>query len=263
MTTLEEEARRIIRLAASKDLVLRVFGGIAVGFHCEHASHKTLSRTYGDFDLMALKGDYSKIKRFFEEELGYIGHKMFNAINAKKRAIFYSPDGSMEAEIFFDQFEMCHTLRFDKKRLLADPNNLTIPIAELVLTKLQVIELTEKDIKDTVALFIDHVFSDHDKEAINVRVITKLLAIDWGWWRTVTENLQKVKTFIKDYDLEPEHQKLVNDRLDQLQKAIANEPKSRKWKMRARIGEKKRWYTIPEVGTTYSPLQDPASPKKE
>lgn len=263
MTTLAEEARKIIDLANSKGLILRAFGGIAVGFHSEYAIHEALSRTYGDFDLMALKGEYSKIKRFFEEELRYIGHKMFNAINAKKRAIFYSPDGSMEAEIFFDVFEMCHTLQFDKKRLLADPNNLTIPLAELVLTKLQVIELTEKDIKDIVALFLDHNLADHDTETINLGVITKLLATDWGWWRTVTENLQKVRAFIADYDLKTEHQKLVIYRLNQLQKTIDNEPKSRKWKMRARIGDKKRWYAIPEAGTTYSPFQNQETLKKE
>ncbi len=261
MTTLEEEARRIIDLAKSKGLVLRAFGGIAVGFHSEYATHKALSRTYGDFDLIALKKDYSKIKRFFEEELSYVGHKMFNAINAKKRAIFYSPEG-FEVEIFFDQFELCHMLRFDKKRLQADPNHLTIPLAELILTKLQVVELTEKDIKDVVVLFLDHDLADHDQEMINVGVITKLLATDWGWWRTVTENLQKMRAFIKDYDLEADNKKPIIDRLNQLQKAIDNEPKSRKWKMRARIGEKKRWYAIPEAGTTYNPLEDQASKKK-
>ena len=66
---------------------------------------------------------------------------------------------------------------------------------------------------------------------------------DWGLWRTITRNLDSVAAHLSAYDVDRD---LVSARLDDLQRRIDAAPKSRGWRLRDRIGERKRWYELPE-----------------
>ncbi len=120
---------------------------------------------------------------------------------------------------------------------------MSVPLAELLLTKLQIVELNEKDVRDTVALLSAHEIGDTDGETLNGARVAQLCAQDWGLWRTITRNLEAVGEHVDRYDVDRE---TARRRLAELQQRIEDEPKSRGWRMRAKIGERKRWYELPE-----------------
>ncbi len=143
---------------------------------------------------------------------------------------------------------MCHELNF-AGRLEVD--EYTVPIEELLLSKMQVIELNEKDIKDSFAMLVDHDIAEvDDRETIDSRFIAKLCSDDWGWYKTLTMNIDKITDLAPDF-LDEKEREVVVDRLGRLRRVIEEAPKSMKWKMRARVGEKKRWYELPEDVVTH------------
>jgi hypothetical protein len=118
----------------------------------------------------------------------------------------------------------------------------TVPLAELLLTKLQIIELNEKDVRDTVALLLEHDVTDGDT-GVNASHIASLCAADWGLWRTISHNLETLRGRLESYDVDHE---AVSTRVSLILERMEAEPKSRAWRIRAKVGERKRWYELPE-----------------
>jgi hypothetical protein len=138
---------------------------------------------------------------------------------------------------------MCHEIPLNDRLRVQDR---TVPLAELLLTKLQIIELNEKDVRDALLLVHGHPVADEDGDAINGARIAELCAGDWGLWRTITENVAKVRERATNYDVPADAQQRMAGRLQEVLDRIESEPKSRGWKLRAKIGERKRWYELPE-----------------
>jgi len=183
------------------------------------------------------------MKKLFVD-LGYAPRDVFNALQGDTRLIFNDVNNGRRVDIFLDIFEMCHRLDF-KDRLLLD--KYTIPLADLLATKLQVVEITEREYRDIISMFNDHEISDSDDpETINGRYLAKLCSQDWGIYKTFSINLGNISAALDQYNLNPESQKTVRKRIQDLTTRIENEPKSMGWKVRARIGEKKQWYELPE-----------------
>jgi hypothetical protein len=147
-------------------------------------------------------------------------------------------------DIFLDVFEMCHSFNF-KERLEIDAK--TIPLADMLITKLQIIDVNEKDLKDMVCLFADHDVGDSDGEMINGNYLAKLCASDWGVYKTFTMNLDKLLGKVGDLSLEEDTKASIEGRIVKLRKMIEDHPKDLKWKMRARVGERVKWYDLPEA----------------
>ncbi len=122
----------------------------------------------------------------------------------------------------------------------------TLPLAELLLTKLQIVELNEKDMRDLCALVLDHPFGEGDVETFNLPFISSLCAGDWGLWKTVTANARRVRDFADAYSLADEQKETIRQRMDGFVQALDAAPKSLKWKARAKIGERVKWYDLPE-----------------
>jgi hypothetical protein len=197
-----------------------------------------LSREYGDLDFASAKkssGDLQKLMR----DLGYEPHLGFNAMNGRERLLFYDNPNERQVDVFVSSFRMCHEIPLEK-RLAVDED--TVPLAELLLTKLQIIELNEKDVRDTVALMLEHELTIDDS-GVNSWQISELCAEDWGLWRTITRNLEELRARVAGYDVDRD---LVSERVTLLLERIEATPKSRSWRMRAKIGERKRWYQLPE-----------------
>ena len=240
---MEEEARRVIDAAREQGVHLRVIGGLAVKLRCPSAEHRALSRTYGDLDLVGYRSQRPQIHQVMES-LGYLPNKRFNALQGHRRLLFERAERGYALDIFLDVFVMCHQLNF-LGRLELD--EYTVPLAELLLSKLQIVELNEKDVKDTYALIQDHEFGEGDeREEIDIRFITELCGSDWGWYRTVTWNIDKVLTLAEDYLEEGATREQIASRLRYLGQVIEGAPKSLRWKSRARLGERVRWYNVPE-----------------
>ena len=242
-TTRVDEARRVIDGARERGVHLRVIGGLAVKIHCPSAQHRGLARTYGDLDLVGYRRQRAEIGQVLEE-LDYVPNRRFNALQGHRRLLFVHPDETFDVDVFLDVFPMCHELNFVGR---LEEDEYTVPLPELLLSKLQVIQLNEKDVKDIYAIVRDHEVAKSDApEVIDIRFITRLCRNDWGWYKTVTMNVDRVLALAGDY-LDPgEARDTITGRLRRLREAIEAAPKSIKWKARAAIGERVQWYQLPE-----------------
>jgi hypothetical protein len=209
---------------------------------CPSSTKPGLARRYVDIDLVGLSKQSSAIKKLFGG-LGYIPRDKFNAMYGDRRLIFNDPEHERRVDVFLDVFQMCHSLEL-KNRLRLD--GLAIPAADLLATKLQIIEINQKDYKDIFAILLDHEVGSADGDTINGQYLAKLCGGDWGIYKTLTTNLGKLSGAMASIDV-AEGRPVVEQRIEKLSKMIEDEPKSLKWKLRARVGERTPWYNLPEA----------------
>lgn len=239
-----EEAKTLIGEATKKGVILRVLGGVAIKHHCPRASQPPLDRRIADIDLFGLSKQSTAIKRVFTD-LSYVPAQMFNALHGNKRLMFFEPSSHLRRDVFLDSFEMCHKFDF-RKRLKID--NFSISLSDLLMTKLQVVEIEERDYKDIVCIILDHELGSLDAEnSINKDYIADICSNDWGVYRTFTQNLEKTLAYLEKLSLEDAEKEAAQEKMKALGEAIETAPKSLKWKTRSLIGDKMSWYDEPEV----------------
>lgn len=235
-----KKALNLIESANAKGLYLRVLGAVAFRLRCPKFGHLLgKTRAITDIDLVAYGKQIGQIEKHLLEN-GYEMRTTSIASVAARRRIFYDKQNGFSIDIFLDRLEMCHDIDFKGRLELDYP---TIPLAEMLLEKLQIVQINEKDVKDVIVLLREHEIGNKDEETINAKYIAKLLADDWGFYYTATTNLNKIKNLLDHYkELVENDKKLIENRIDNLLNAIDREPKSLGWKMRAKIGTKKQWY---------------------
>jgi hypothetical protein len=239
-----EEAKRIIDEAEKTNVTLRLLGGLAIRVHC-HGQHPSHIRAYHDTDFFGLRGQSTQIELLFRK-LGYVPNPRYNYLHGYKRLTFYDKSHDRNVDVFLDRFEMDHELDF-KSRVGLD--RYTIPLTDLLLTKIQVVKVTEKDLKDTLAILEDHqVGCKSDKEMVDLEYITKLCSRDWGLYKSIMASLDTLESFISGHKLAVRDEMAVMKKVKAIREAIAERPKSLRWKIRARIGERMRWYQEVEEG---------------
>jgi hypothetical protein len=234
------EGQRLLARAAEADVPLRLLGGVAIRLRAPGELLPAFRRTYADLDFVTAKRGAGRAAELFRNE-GYEPHVAFNALHGKERLLFFDVDHDRQVDIFVGAFAMSHKIPLDA-RLEVDP--VSIPLAELLLTKLQIAQLNEKDIRDALALLEGHPVGDADGETVNAGRIAALCGADWGLWRTITGNLDTCCALAPGYDVPNRAE--VEARLQELLRRIEAEPKTRSWKLRARLGERKRWYELPD-----------------
>jgi len=139
---------------------------------------------------------------------------------------------------------MCHNIDYEGR---LDVDSPTVPLAELLLQKLQIVQTNEKDVQDTIILLLEHEIGKTDKNEINEDHIAKVLADDWGFYYTVNTKIGEIKQRLDKYEaLSAQDKALLVERLDKLQKRIEQEPKGFQWKMRAKAGPSVKWYRVVE-----------------
>jgi hypothetical protein len=228
----------VLDAARQAQLVLRATGGVAVWLRCPSAREAPLARDFKDLDLAAPAG-IARPTTALLESLGYVPDEEFNQLHGHQRLYFWDATNNRQLDIFIERMTMSHDLDLAKRIALDDD---TITLADLLLTKLQVFEINEKDLKDAAALLADHSL---DGGEIEVDRVTSLLGSDWGWWRTATENLDRVAAYAASLD-RFEGAATVTGRVEELKQRIDQAPKSMRWRARARVGERMRWYELPE-----------------
>jgi hypothetical protein len=237
------EAIRVLGLAGGKGIALRLLGGVAIYLRCPSARSGSFARSYGDIDFVGHARQSSEIKRLFGD-LGYVPRERFNAMHGGRRLAFADLAQQRRVDLFLDVFEMCH--KFDlRERMEIDRQ--TIPLADLLVTKLQIVQTNEKDVGDAISLLVDHEVGGTDlRDTINGEYLAKLCSEDWGIYKTITVKLAMLAAVAEEWDMKEPERKLVVQRTEQLSAAIERAPKSLTWKMRAAIGERVRWYELPE-----------------
>jgi len=154
--------------------------------------------------------------------------------------IFHDPAFGRHIDVFYNALEFCHPISFVGR---LEIEQYTLPLAELLLEKMQIVQINEKDLIDSIMLLREHPLGDNDLETINTTLITRTLSNDWGFWRTMTGNLKLLDGKLEQYDvLTDQDRSVVHERINDLLQKIETAPKSLRWKMRARIGEKVKWY---------------------
>jgi hypothetical protein len=236
------EANRLLAAAAEADVPVRLIGGLAVRLHVPSGTEPIFEREYKDIDLVTLKGKSRKVTDFMTS-MGYEPDRVFNATNGHRRLLFYDIGNSRQVDVFVGSFEMCHDIPITERIALATHS---IPLAELLMTKMQIVELNTKDQTDIVTMLYHHEVAEDDVERINAARVAELCASDWGLWRTMKMNVERVREALATSGLPEDGQQLVMKRLDELWERVEAEPKSAKWKLRNRVGDKKRWYEEPE-----------------
>jgi len=239
-------ATSIVNAAEEKGVRLRLLGAIAFRVHCPKYEylHRGLGRSISDLDFIGYSKQRGQIEELFLE-LGYVKRPPSLVTAYSLREIYMHPSQNIVIDVFFDKLQMSHDIDF-KNRLEVDSP--TIPLAELLLQKIQIVQLTEKDVKDIVVLMREHEVTNHDKEAINLPYISKILANDWGFYYTATTNLRKVGGLLSSFDQLSETDKLdIKAKIEKALQSIESEPKSFSWKMRARVGPSKKWYREVEI----------------
>lgn len=236
------EAERLAVLAKEEGVTVRLLGGVAVRVHGPEPPPAAFVRDYADLDFVTARKGSASTQRFFARA-GYSPQVAFNALNSQERLLFFDDENGRQVDVFVGAFRMCHAVPLEG-RLELEPR--TIPLAELLLTKLQVIEVNEKDVRDALALLHAHEVGDSDEETVNAARVARLCAEDWGLWRTITANLVTCRDRRDEYDLPPEERAEIGRRIDALLDRVEQEPKSRGWRLRAKVGERKRWYDLPE-----------------
>jgi hypothetical protein len=237
----ENELQRILKFSEHEGVTLRVIGSLAFQMHCPNYGYlqAAMGRAYTDIDFASYRKDTRQIKEMMKN-LGYEELQEVFIVSEGDRAIFHQTNGTLHVDIFYDKLDFSHVISW-KDRLEVDTP--TIPLAELLLEKMQIFQINEKDIIDTIMLLLEHPLGDHDNEVINIDRVSQLLSRDWGLWRTTTMNLEKVKQMAGHYSqLSDEEQAHVVSQVEQSLQRIEGVPKSRGWKLRSRVGDRVKWY---------------------
>jgi len=234
-----EAAVQIIDMAESRGVRLRLLGGLAFKSLCPSANDSHYFRENKDIDLMGKREDTKDIMKTMET-LGYKPRDVFNKLNMGQRLIYYDLGNRRRVDIFLDEFVMCHRFNF-KESILA--GTYTLPVTQLVMTKLQVVEKTDKEYLDLLAVFRDFPVTEVGG-GIRGDEIADLCSKDWGMYTTFRKSLEATSARAQILDA-GERDRIV-PRIRALLGMMESRPKSLSWKMRARIGEKARWYELPD-----------------
>jgi hypothetical protein len=237
----EAEARRLVEAARSEGIVLRLVGALAFAHHCPRYRYlqEALGRHYTDIDFAAYGRDAERLRTLLARQ-GYREQPRVYIDSEGTRIVAEHPHTGLHLDVFLDRLEFCHTIPWAGRLECDDP---TIPLAEMLLQKMQIVQINEKDIIDTIMLLLEHPVGESDDETINVGYVARLCARDWGLWRTVSGNLDKVRRMAQRYERLPDQEKArLTEQVRRIEQRLAEEPKTLAWKTRALIGERKKWY---------------------
>jgi hypothetical protein len=239
-----EESVQVVRAANAKGIPLKLLGGQAVRLLCPLFPHR--ARNDQDMDFACVSSRKRDVIDFFAE-LGFQGDARFNTLHGDRQMYFTTADGQTSVDVIMDKLNMCHVLEF-AGRIDRMPDTLDVP--DLLLSKLQIVELNEKDVHDLFHLFSAFEARPGDElGTIGLDRIGSVVSGDWGWWRTATMNLDKLAQLADGdhQDLVPEARRFEPAEQARRVRTFCDEvPKTMKWKLRAKVGDRVQWYELPE-----------------
>jgi hypothetical protein len=238
-----DEGQRVIEAAEDRDLTVRLIGGTAIYQHSA-AAREAFERDYRDVDFVGYRAEEDEIVDLMTD-LGYQQNQRFNTMR-RFRLEFTDPVNERKADYILDRFDFCHQWSLTER---LEEDHPTIPIEDLLLSKLQIVEGSDRDVRDILAMLVDHPVEAgaDDPDTIDPEYISELTSTDWGLCKTVRMSLDRVEQYADDNDL-PVDRSPIDRRVGTLRGAIEDRPKSLRWKLRSIVGERKQWYKRPELG---------------
>ena len=244
MTDPVAEGLRLVTAAEAEQLRLRMLGGVAVRSRCPRSFQGPLAREYRDLDFVIARRQARGLTTFLNRN-GYGADERFNSMHGESRLLFRDLAGGRRLDVFLGTFAMCHSLNLEPRLSLHDS---TLSPADLLLTKLQVVELNRKDVQDALALLLDFppIFGPNKPgEELDVGVVVGICGRDWGWYTTLNDNLEQLVARAAEF-VSRDESVLVGQYARVIKDAIDRAPKSVGWRLRAKIGRKLPWYELPE-----------------
>jgi hypothetical protein len=235
------EAARLLDAARDQHAILRLIGGLAISWICPSAGRPPLARDYVDLDFATTAKDGAALDALMKAH-GYEPDEMFNTVHGASRLYYHDRSNDRHVDVFVDVMQMCHRLRFSERIELMKS---TLTPSDLLLTKLQIVQINHKDVLDLMALLYDQQLVDGAPDALDPTFLGTLWGRDWPLWRTSQLTLAKVRTEI-DEILPEGMRQMVKERIAQLEEVLVTGNKSLAWRLRARIGDRLRWYELPE-----------------
>ena len=250
-----DDARRIVEEASQRGICVRLLGAVAIRLNSSKYADLFLrldrlksENKFTDVDLAAYGKQRLQVRRLLHD-LGFEVNRQSLLMHGNSRMIFENAQKGYSIDVFFDKLQFSHDVEFgrgpDGGRLGLNP--LTLPSVDLVLEKLQIHEINEKDLKDLVLLFAANTVGNSDDEnVINGKHIASVLSNDWEFWYDTKLNLEKLLKFLNNYVdqklIEAEAAATVRSRVEQLTRFIDEEPKSKDWQKRSKAGSEKKWW---------------------
>ena len=250
------DAVRIANMAQSNSVVIRILGALAVRIHSHNSADLFVKlgrlgntdRLFTDVDFVGYSKQKGKLRALFEDQLKF-KPDIWSLLHMKDRIIYTHPDGVYKVDIFLDRLIFSHEVNFgsDPKNGRLELDFPSISLADLMLEKLQIHEINEKDVKDIIILLHEHsIGAEQDRESIDAKYIASTLANEWGFWYDATTNLNKVGTLAADYAakglVSNEIVADVQSKIIELKQFIDAEPKSKNWIQREKVGIEKQWW---------------------
>lgn len=254
-TVFLDEARRLVEKAEEQGIPLRVVGGVAFRIHCPNYAdlytrlRRLDSTEFLDVDFVSLSKRSSKLPAFFKSagfKKPIMGAGLLVQATSVSRQMYEGP--AFKVDVFLDKMVMCHTIDFRDRIDLDRP---TVPLADLLLTKLQIVEINLKDAKDAAVLLREHRIGSGDTEAIDAEYIARVLSRDWGFYYTCQNNLRKIRdSFISAMPaLDTVDRADISKKIEDLVGRVDEEPKSLAWRVRSKVGTRQKWYSEPSAMT--------------
>jgi hypothetical protein len=248
-----DEALTLVRDAEAEGIRLRILGSIAYRLQCPNNLHlfEDTKRVLTDVDFGAEKKQNRAIRQFLMAR-GYVPDEGIYVASEGARHAYVHRDTGLNVDVFADELYFCHKIPL-KDRLGLD--NLTISTTDLLLEKMQIVEINLKDFKDTIVLMLEHPLSSQQTgtKSLDVGYIVSMMRQDWGFYYTFTTNLKRVPDYFGEFpSIQEQQRSLVQERVNSLLEAIEAAPKSLGWKMRSKIGTRSLWYQeVSEKGRQY------------
>lgn len=236
-----EQAEHILNEANQRKLTLRLVGALAFHLHCPAFNyiHRESQRYFTDVDFAAYIEQQSAIEKMFTE-MGYLEDQRIKTVPGLKRSIFFTRNHAWHSDVFYDVLDFSHEINLRGRLEIDYP---TISLVDLLLEKMQIVKINEKDVIDTLMLLREHGVGSHDDETINIDYLAITCKSDWGLWKTVTANLDKVNRLADQYEVLTTDDKVtIRDRLQRMLQRIEEEPPTLRWQLRSRVGERLKWY---------------------
>lgn len=234
------QALNILEQAKARNLTLRLIGALAFHLRCPafNRIQRETGRFFTDIDFVAYFPQIRGVEQLFRD-LGYDEDRRIKSVPGVRRSIFYHRDRPWHTDIFYDVLDFSHEIDLRGRLELDYP---TISLADLLLEKMQIAQINEKDIIDTLMLLREHEVGD-SADAAPVQHVARVCKADWGLWKTVTTNLEKVDRLADRYEvLSADDRRIIRRRLHGIATRIDREPATLRWRLRSRIGARLKWY---------------------
>ncbi|MFW9805523.1 MAG: hypothetical protein ACFFFK_02180 [Candidatus Thorarchaeota archaeon] len=227
------ESLRIIREGEKHGATLRMMGGLAVRAHCEDLEF--CEREYGDIDLIALGKQVVGIRSTFES-LGYTEDSVVARSTDGTRLLFQQDGTSDHVDVFLDELRMEHTIDLRERLHIEE---LTISVSDILVTKLIIFDMNEKDYRDIFSTVKDLELGNEDiPGVINVDYIASICSRNWPLFQDLISNIDRCVQVLSHYDFSEDEVKKIKDRFHTIKKTMEARPKSLGWKLRALVGNR-------------------------